>query len=125
MDLAPPRTLQVVLPSRREANFQDFGFQLLHRFFINFRINFSMDFGTIFVPKSLQPGLQNLNKKLQFFNDFVIDFCSILASILGAIFLQNHLKRGGRVKHHHLSPLWGALWLRFPPFWIKFGMTFY
>ena len=63
MDLAPPRTLQVVLPSRREANFQVFGFQLLHRFFINVRINFSIDFGTVFVPKSLQPGLQNLNKK--------------------------------------------------------------
>ena len=50
MDMAPSRTLQVVLPSRREANFQDFGFQLLHRFFINFRINFWMDFGWFWVP---------------------------------------------------------------------------
>ena len=24
-----------------------------------------------------------------------------------------------------LSPLWGTPWLWFPPFWIKFGMTFY
>ena len=29
-DLAPLRTLQVVLPSRREANFQDFALLLLH-----------------------------------------------------------------------------------------------
>ena len=63
MDLAPPRTLQVVLPSRREANFQDFGFHLLEGLFINFRVHFWMNFGTIFVPKSLQHGLQNLNKK--------------------------------------------------------------
>ena len=67
MDLAPPRTLQVVLPSKREANFQDFALLLSHRFFINFRINFWMDFGTIFVPKSLQHRFQNLNKKCAFF----------------------------------------------------------
>ena len=62
-DLEPPRTLKIVLPSRREANFQDFALLLLHRFFINFRVHFSMDFGTIFAPRSLQHGLQNLNKK--------------------------------------------------------------
>ena len=36
MDLVPPRTLKVVLPSRREANFQDFALLLLHRFFYAF-----------------------------------------------------------------------------------------
>ena len=78
VDLAPPRTLKVVLPSRREANFWDFGFQLLERLFIKFRAHFWMDFSGIFVPKSLQPGLQNLNKKYQFslllFYWFLLDF---------------------------------------------------
>ena len=128
LDLAPPRTSKVGLPSRREANFWDFGFHLLYRCFMEFRLHFWMDFGTIFDPKSLQHGLKNIKKKTQILDNIFIDFCSILASILGPIFLQNRLKRGGRVKHHQyfyhlrfLSPLWGTPWLRFPPFWVQFG----
>ena len=66
-------------------------------------------------------------KMLIFLNYFFSDFWSILASILGPIFLQNRLKYHGRVRHHYvfyhfrfLSPLWGTPWLRFPPIWIKF-----
>ena len=53
---------------------------------------------------------------------FVIDFWSILASILGPIFLPNRLKYDKVVRHHHvffhlrfLSPLWGTPWLLNPP----------
>ena len=89
MDLAAPRTLKVVLPSGREANFQDFALLLLHRLPINCWANFWMDFGTIFAPRSLQHGLQNLSKKRSDLNLLFYRFLLILASILGPIFLQN------------------------------------
>ena len=59
---------------------------------------------------------------MYFLNHVFINFCSILASILGPIFLQNRLKYDKVVRHHHvffhlrfLSPLWGTPWLLNPP----------
>ena len=95
MDLAPPRTLQVVLPSRREANFQDFALLLLHRFFTNFPVHFSMDFGTIFAPRSLQHGLQNFNKKCSDFNVLFYWFLVDFGLHLGTNFPTKLLKKGG------------------------------
>ena len=128
MDLAPPRTLQVVLPSRREANFQDFALVLLHRFFINSRVHFRR----ILAPFSLQDrfnmAFKTWTKNAQILMYFFIDFYPILASILEPIFLQNRSKRGDRIKHHHTfyyfrfwSPLCGTPWLWFLRFSTQSG----
>ena len=77
-DLAPPRTSKIVLPSRREANFQDFALLLLNRFFINSNFYFCIVFGTTFASRSLQHALQSWNKKWAdfdlLFHRFSVDF---------------------------------------------------
>ena len=78
MVLADPRSLKVVIPSRREAIFLDFGFHLLYRFSINFRLHFWMAFGTMFASKSLQHGIKNVKKNYSDFGShfyrFLLDF---------------------------------------------------
>ena len=121
-----------MLPSRREANFQDFALLLLHRFFINLRVHFSMDFGTIFAPRSLQHCLQNLNKKCSDFDVLFYWFLVDFGFHLGTNFpTKSHKKGGGRVKHHHTfyyfrfwSPLWGTPRLWFPRFSTQSGRIF-
>ena len=72
-----PQNLESRVPSRREANFWDFGLHFLYRCFMHFRLHFWRDFGTIFDLKSFQHGLKNIKKNLDFgshFYKFLVDF---------------------------------------------------
>ena len=72
--------------------------------------------------------LKSLTKNDKILNHFFIDFSSILASILEAIFLKNRSQEGERVKgtpsFYHLrflSPFWGTPRHRFSRFWTDFA----